>query len=98
MQNLKTKCPQRMEGGILPRHHNICTKDQVMDIMKKLALIVDNQNIKDNNYQPMGANFEKSIAFATACDLVFKGREQPSGYTEPLLHQRRQQKKLSSQS
>ncbi len=79
-------------------HHNICTKDQVMDIMKKMALIVDKQNIKDKNYQPMGANFEKSIAFATACDLVFKGREQPSGYTEPLLHQRRQQKKLSSQS
>jgi len=76
-------------------HHNICTKDQVMNVMKKMASIVDKQNIKDKNYQPMAPNFEKSLAFATACDLVFKGREQPSGYTEPLLHKRRLEKKAS---
>ena len=76
-------------------HHNICTKDQVMKVLKKMAVIVDKQNSKDKNYQPMSPNFEKSIAFAAACDLVFKGREQPSGYTEPLLHQRRLEKKSS---
>ncbi len=74
-------------------HHNICTKDQVMKIMKKMAVIVDKQNKDDKNYTPMAPDYEKSIAFSTACDLVFKGREQPSGYTEPLLHKRRIEKK-----
>ena len=74
-------------------HHNICTKDQVMKVMKKMAGIVDKQNSDDKNYKPMAPNFERSIAFMTACDLVFKGREQPSGYTEPLLHKRRLEKK-----
>ena len=74
-------------------HHNICTKDQVMTIMKKMAAIVDKQNSNDKNYLPMSGNFEKSIAFLAACDLVFKGRVQPSGYTEPLLHKRRLEKK-----
>ena len=53
-------------------HHNICTKDQVMKVLKKMAEIVDKQNSKDKNYQPMSPNFEKSIAFAAACDLVLK--------------------------
>ena len=74
-------------------HHDICSKDQVMSIMKKMATIVDKQNISDKNYEPMSDNFEKSIAFLAACDLVFKGRVQPSGYTEPLLHKRRLEKK-----
>ena len=74
-------------------HHNICTKDQVMAVMKKMAAIVDKQNSDDKNYLPMSGNFEKSIAFLAACDLVFKGRVQPSGYTEPLLHKRRLEKK-----
>ncbi|MBA1339274.1 MAG: malate synthase [Pelagibacterales bacterium] len=74
-------------------HHNICTKDQVMGIMKKMAAIVDKQNDADKNYKPMAGNFENSIAFLAACDLVFKGRVQPSGYTEPLLHKRRLEKK-----
>ena len=74
-------------------HHNVCTKDQVMNVMKKMATIVDKQNSKDKNYLPMSSNFEKSIAFSAACDLVFKGREQPSGYTEPLLHKKRLEKK-----
>ena len=74
-------------------HHNICSKDQVMTVMKKMAAIVDKQNSNDRNYEPMSDNFENSIAFLAACDLVFKGRVQPSGYTEPLLHKRRLEKK-----
>ncbi len=77
-------------------HHGICNKDQVMKIMKKMAKIVDDQNKNDPDYQKMSDNFENSIAFSAACDLVFKGRVQPSGYTEPLLHQKRLEKKASS--
>ena len=74
-------------------HHGICKKDQVMDVMKKMAKTVDEQNKKDPNYEKMSDNFDNSIAFSTACDLVFKGRTQPSGYTEPLLHQKRLKRK-----
>ena len=67
-------------------HHNICTKFQVLETLKKMAKIVDDQNKNDADYEEMSPNFEKSIAFRTACDLIFKGKNQPSGYTEPLLH------------
>ena len=85
-------------------HHGICTNDQVMKIMKKMATIVDEQNEKDPAYsrsgraayKKMSDNFENSIAFAAACELVFKGRVQPSGYTEPLLHQKRLEKKANN--
>ncbi len=76
-------------------HHGICSKDQVMKIMKKMAKIVDEQNKGDPDYKKMSENFEKSLAFSAASDLVFKGRVQPSGYTEPLLHQKRLEKKAS---
>ncbi len=77
-------------------HHGICNKDQVMRIMKKMAQTVDEQNQNDPNYKKMSDDFDKSIAFTAACDLVFKGRIQPSGYTEPLLHQKRLEKKSSA--
>ncbi len=77
-------------------HHGVCNKEQVMKIMKKMARTVDEQNKNDSNYKKMSDNFEKSIAFSAACDLVFKGRVQPSGYTEPLLHQKRLEKKANN--
>ena len=70
-------------------HHGIVDSDQVMAVMKKMAAIVDEQNKADPTYQPMAADFENSIAFQAACDLVFEGRQQPSGYTEPVLHRKR---------
>ena len=77
-------------------HHGICKEDQVMEVMKKMAKIVDEQNKNDPAYQKMSDNFDKSVAFSAACDLVFKGRTQPSGYTEPLLHQKRLEKKAGN--
>ena len=63
--------------------------------MKEMAKIVDQQNKGDKNYQRMSDDLEKSIPFQAACDLIFKGKEQPSGYTEPLLHLNRLKKKIS---
>jgi malate synthase len=61
--------------------------------MKQMAKIVDQQNSNDPNYEKMSDNFENSIAFKTACNLIFEGKDQPSGYTEPLLHLNRLIKK-----
>jgi len=81
-------------------HHGICSKEQVLKTMKKMAKIVDSQNIKDPAlkgyaaYRTMSDNYDRSIAFKAACELVFHGRSQPSGYTEPILHLNRLLKKI----
>ena len=75
-------------------HHGVTTKLQVIEIMKQMAKIVDEQNKEDPKYIKMSDDYERSIAFKTACELIFTGIDQPSGYTEPLLHKNRLKKKI----
>ena len=73
-------------------HHGLCSEEQVINTMKKMAVVVDLQNKDDVNYRKMSPSFD-GIAFKAACDLAIKGRSQPSGYTEPILHEMRLKRK-----
>jgi malate synthase len=76
-------------------HHGVTTKNKVMEIMKEMAKVVDKQNKNDKRYINMSDDYDRSRAFKTGCDLIFKGKEQPSGYTEPLLHLNRLKRKIN---
>ena len=69
-------------------HHSICTEDQVINTMRRMAIVVDQQNSGDPSYLPMGPSYD-GVAFKAACNLAIEGRSQPSGYTEPILHKMR---------
>ena len=76
-------------------HHGVLSEGDIIDSMRKLAATVDQQNTGDNAYLPMSSNFDDSVTFQASLDLALKGREQPNGYTEFILYERRQEVKAA---